>query len=98
MKQSKEPSLLVKTVRCSVSENNCRRPMSCLSALGYTEGVALASFVLVVALVAPVDQFSPGAALVVLSDYRPTCEDFDNNRFSQGEKRSLCLYTKNKSN
>ena len=30
-----------------------------------TEGVALASFVLVVALVAPVDQFSPGAALVV---------------------------------
>ena len=30
-----------------------------------TEGVALASFVLVVALVAPVDQFSRGAALVV---------------------------------
>ena len=30
-----------------------------------TEGVALASFVLVVALVAPVDQLSPGAALVV---------------------------------
>ena len=30
-----------------------------------SEGVALASFVLVVALVAPVDQFSPGAALVV---------------------------------
>ena len=26
MKQSKEPSLLVKTVRCSVSENNCRHP------------------------------------------------------------------------
>ena len=30
-----------------------------------TEGVALAYFVLVVALVAPVDQFSPGAAIVV---------------------------------
>ena len=26
MQQSKEPSLLVKTVRCSVSENNCRHP------------------------------------------------------------------------
>ena len=26
MKQSKEPSLLVKIVRCSVSENNCRHP------------------------------------------------------------------------
>ena len=26
MKQSKEPSLFVKTVRCSVSENNCRHP------------------------------------------------------------------------
>ena len=30
-----------------------------------TEGVALASFVLVVSLVALVDQFSPGAAVVV---------------------------------
>ena len=26
MKQSKEPSLLVKTVRCNVSKNNCRHP------------------------------------------------------------------------
>ena len=26
MKQGNEPSLLVKTVRCSVSENNCRHP------------------------------------------------------------------------
>ena len=38
--------------------------MTCLSALDI-EGVALACFVLVVALVAPVDQLSPGAALVV---------------------------------
>ena len=38
--------------------------MTCLSALDI-KGVALACFVLVVALVAPVDELSPGAALVV---------------------------------